>query len=73
MKEREQTRKKREHVSLAPISAAYWMLATALYLILLLSADSRGAWGGSWIVWPIAGVLFVPVRIVCAALLRRRK
>ncbi len=65
--------KKREHVSLAPISAAYWMLATALYLILLLSADSRGAWGGSWIVWPIAGVLFVPVRIVCAALLRRRK
>lgn len=65
--------KKEEHVSLAPMSAAYWMLATALYLILLLSVDRRGVWDGSWIVWPVAGVLFVPARVLCAALLRRRK
>lgn len=65
--------KKKENVSLAPMSTVYWMLATALFLLLGLSADSPAGWHACSVIWPIAGVLFVPARILCAALLRRRK
>ncbi len=37
------------------ISGPYWMLALAVYLIWSFGWD---AWEQSWLVWPIAGVLF---------------
>lgn len=65
--------KKQENVSLAPMSTVYWTLATALFLVLGFSADSPEGWHACAIVWPIAGVLFVPARVICSAFLRRRK
>lgn len=37
------------------ISSPYWMLVVAIYLTWSFISD---AWGISWIIWPIAGVLF---------------
>lgn len=44
------------------VGSVYWMIATAVYLAWsFLSGD----WHFTWIVWPIAGVLFVAVEAVC--------
>ena len=40
------------------LSAAYWTLATAVYLAW---SFMTGDWKETWIVWPIAGVLFAAV------------
>lgn len=40
------------------LSAAYWTLATAVYLAW---SFTTGNWKDTWIVWPIAGVLFAAV------------
>jgi len=40
------------------IGTAYWLIATAIYLGWSLSTN---AWGITWIVWPIAGILFAVV------------
>lgn len=40
------------------LSAAYWTLATAVYLAW---SFTTGNWKDTWIVWPVAGVLFAAV------------
>ena len=51
------TEKKRNQKE-AALSAAYWMLATAVYLGW---SFTTGDWKDTWIVWPVAGVLFAAV------------
>ena len=51
------TEKKRNRKEEA-LSAAYWMLATAVYLGW---SFTTGDWKDTWIVWPVAGVLFAAV------------
>lgn len=41
------------------LSAAYWMLAAAVYLG--WSFTTTGDWKNTWIVWPVAGVLYAAV------------
>lgn len=51
-----------------PITVVYWCLVTALYLLLsFLTMD----WHRTWIVWPVAGVLFGAV-LGLSAMLRKR-
>lgn len=38
------------------ISAVYWPVVTAVYL--LISFLNPGSWDRTWIIWPVAGVLF---------------
>ncbi|MDE6021235.1 MAG: helix-turn-helix domain-containing protein [Ruminococcus sp.] len=45
------------------IRTIYWLIATAIYLGWSFSANS---WHDTWIVWPIAGVLFGAVSIICS-------
>lgn len=46
------------------IAAVYWLVVTAGYLAWgLLTAN----WKTSWMVWPVAGVLFAAVMIACSA------
>lgn len=40
------------------ISTVYWLLATAIYLLYSFRTD---AWNQTWIVWPIAGILFAAI------------
>lgn len=44
------------------VGAIYWLIATAVYLGWSFATNN---WRLTWIVWPIAGVLFVVVTILC--------
>lgn len=44
------------------VAAIYWLAATAIYLGWSLVTD---AWGITWVVWPIVGVLFASVMCLC--------
>ncbi len=44
------------------VAAIYWLLTTAIFLG--ISFVTNG-WGKSWVVWPVAGVVFAGVMVVC--------
>lgn len=50
--------KKKKQPIVNAISGIYWLLATAIYLAYSFITED---WGYSWIVWPVAGVLFPAV------------
>lgn len=52
------------------ISAVYWLAATAIYLGWSLITD---AWEITWVVWPIAGVLFALVMCLCNLFIDREE
>ena len=45
------------------VGTIYWLLAVAIYLGWSVATDN---WTISWIVWPIAGVLFAAVMQICS-------
>lgn len=47
------------------IASVYWPLVVCIYLAWSFLA---GAWGISWVIWPIAGVLFGAIAAVCSAI-----
>ena len=49
------------------IAGAYWLVVTAAFLAM----GFLGNWDRSWIIWPIAGVLFAVVISIARALRRR--
>ena len=49
------------------IAGAYWLVVTAAFLAMGFLGD----WDRSWIIWPIAGVLFAVVMSIARALRRR--
>lgn len=44
------------------VSTVYWLIATAVYLGYSFTSNN---WHTSWIIWPIAGVLFAAIKIIC--------
>lgn len=52
------------------VSAVYWLFATAIFLGWSFWTN---AWGRTWIVWPVAGVLFAVVMCICNLLIDREK
>lgn len=60
--------KKRRGHWLAVGSTAYWLAVTALFLLYTIPARR---WDESWIIWPVAGVLYAAARVVCEAFLER--
>ena len=50
---------KKNEAAFEPVSKAYWLVATAIYLGYSFYTN---AWEISWIVWPVAGVLFAAVK-----------
>lgn len=52
------------------VSAAYWLSATTIYLGWSFYTN---AWENTWIVWPIAGVLFAVVMCICNLSIDREK
>ena len=44
------------------VSAAYWLIATAVYLAWSFITED---WQHTWIVWPVAGVLFGGAMALC--------
>lgn len=52
------------------VSTVYWLSATAVYLGWSFWTND---WGNTWIVWPLAGVLFAVVMCICNLLIDREK
>lgn len=50
------------------VSGVFWLTATAVYLAWSFWTN---AWDITWLVWPVAGVLFAAVMCVCNLLLHR--
>ena len=50
------------------LAGCYWMLVTAAFLAW---SFITGQWDRSWIIWPVAGVLFGVVRAIAAALRKK--
>lgn len=59
--------KKRSAKVTEAIGAVYWLVATAAYLGY---SFVTGDWGRSWILWPVAGVLYGAVCAVCGLFLK---
>ena len=55
-------REKRRSQIKETVSTAYWLTAAAVYLGWSFWSD---AWKTTWIVWPVAGVLFAAVMCLC--------
>ena len=55
-------KRKQKNKIIEAIGTVYWLLATAIYLgWSFLTSD----WHITWVIWPIAGVLFAVVELVC--------
>ena len=52
------------------VATVYWLTATAVYLAISFTTNN---WQSSWVVWPVAGVLYAAVMAVCGLLIRERK
>lgn len=64
-----ETAKKKNAVAEA-VSSVYWLAAVALYLGVSFSMDN---WDKSWIIWPVAGVLYAAVMAVCGLFHKNNK
>lgn len=62
--EQKQTNRK-----LAWFPGVYWLVVTAVYLAF---SFSTGRWNFTWIVWPVAGVLFAALYGILQALVKRK-
>lgn len=51
----------------------YWCLVTAVYLAISFRGGGRGHWDTSWIVWPVAGVLFAALYGIVRVMAGRKK
>lgn len=51
------------------VATAYWLIAVAVYLAWSFATDG---WNTTWIVWPVAGVLFPAVLAVVRVLVGRK-
>ena len=54
---------------MAPFAGADWTAVTAIYMI---QSFLLGNWGRSWVVWPIAGVLFGFIYTVYEAYIKKK-
>ena len=63
------TRMRRERLD-EQLSYAYWLLATTIYLAWSFFTHD---WDRTWIVWPVAGVLFGAIRILVGAFVSQDK
>lgn len=50
-------------------SAVYWLIVTAVYLAYSFTTND---WGKSWIIWPVAGVLFAAVIMILDAVRKKK-
>lgn len=57
----------------AKVAPIYWSVAAAVYLAWLLGFDSGNKSSVSWVVWPVAGVLFAAVLGICGIIDRNNK
>lgn len=52
------------------ISTIYWLVVTALYLGYCFITND---WKNSWVVWPVAGVLYAALMVACRLIAEKKK
>lgn len=52
------------------VGTVYWMLTTAIYLLWSFLGD---AWSFTWLIWPVAGVLYAAINAVLEFWVKRKK
>lgn len=52
------------------IAGIYWLITTALYLFI---SFYYGVWDKSWMIWPVAGVLFGAVAAIANLVIKSKK
>lgn len=62
--------KKRVGKKLSYLPGIYWCTATAIYLVISFYTMR---WDTSWIIWPVAGVLYAAVYGICGAIAKRKE
>lgn len=62
--------KKRVGKKLSYLPGIYWCTATAIYLAISFYTMR---WDTSWIIWPVAGVLYAAVYGICGAIAKRKE
>ncbi len=67
---REKKESPRQNVGGA-VSAAYWLVVTAIFLVYLFAFGGGGVW--VWLIWAIAGVLFGAVAAVVGTIRKGKK
>ncbi len=70
LQEGDYTKENKSNKLLKVITPVYWLVATAIYLGWSLPTN---AWDISWVVWPIAGVLFGGLAIVLKTVGEQKK
>lgn len=60
---------KRANVLREKVAPVYWIAATAVYLAWSFAS---GEWGETWIIWPVAGVIFAGVCAVCGMIQKNK-
>ena len=63
-------KKKQENRIRGTVAGIYWPVATGIYLFLLFNPSTSFL---SWIVWPVAGVLFAAVMALCGLFEKNEK
>ena len=63
-------RTKLANKAMEPISEIYWLVITAIYLAYSFITSN---WHISWIIWPLAGVLFGVISAIVAIVMRKDK
>lgn len=61
--------KKKERRKYSPLAGAYWCLVVAVYLCVSFYYNS---WGDTWLIWPVAALLFVALLGIYRAVTRSR-
>ena len=55
------------------ISAAYWLVVTAIFLFYTFGPSGNGQPQYSWFIWAVAGVVFAAVMVVMKAAQRKKQ
>ncbi len=61
--------KKKVGRKLSALAGGYWLIATAIYLAYSFISND---WGRSWIVWPVAGVLYPALYAAAASIVVKK-
>lgn len=64
------TKEKKAKDEGAAFAGSYWCLVTAVYLVWSFVRDD---WGHSWLIWAVAGLLFVPCEMVAKAIMGNKE
>ncbi len=66
LQEGDYTRQKKKNSGVTgAVSTVYWLIVVAGYLAVSFAADD---WNSSWIIWPVAALIYAAVMVVCRAL-----